>query len=93
MWSRTFITAVGERALKTFAQALAAALTAGGVGLFHVGWQAALATSAIAAALSVLTSIASGTVTPEGSPSLVEDPATAAAVAAAVKHPANRGRS
>ncbi len=60
-----------ERCLKTFAQSLAAVLAGNGVGLLTVPWSATLSTAAIAAALSVLTSMASAPVGEPNSPSLL----------------------
>ena len=55
---KVFWIATGERALKTFSQALVALFVAG-VTVLNVDWQQALAVSATAALVSVLTSIAS----------------------------------
>jgi hypothetical protein len=55
---KAFWIAAGERAVKTFAQALVALFVAG-VTVLNVDWQQALAVSATAALVSVLTSIAS----------------------------------
>jgi Putative lactococcus lactis phage r1t holin len=69
---------VGERALRTFAQSLVAfILTYGsGVGLADVDWRQGLGLAVVAAVVSLLTSVASWGVGPEG-PSLVteSDPA------------------
>jgi len=49
----------GERAIKTFAQVAVATITASQViGFFDVNWSEILSVSALAAALSLLTSIA-----------------------------------
>ncbi len=64
-------TAVLERALKTFAQALLAVLGAGSFGLLDAPWLPALSTAGMAAVLSVLTSIAGAGFGPDG-PGLVE---------------------
>ncbi|WP_225732392.1 holin [Nocardia sp. JCM 34519.1] len=71
MWTLLFWRAAAERALKTFAQALAAVLTSGSIGLFDPSWRGALSTAAMAAILSVLTSIASDYAAEPGNPSLV----------------------
>ena len=55
---KLFWVAAGERAVKTFAQALVAVFAAG-VTILDVDWQQTLAIAATAAVVSVLTSIAS----------------------------------
>jgi hypothetical protein len=55
----SYIKALGERAVKTFCQALIAALGAGATDLLSVGWRQALSVAGMAAVLSVLTSVAS----------------------------------
>jgi hypothetical protein len=62
---------LGERALKTFCQALIAAIGTGAVGLLDVDWRSALSVSAMAALVSVLTSLASPSFT-AGAPATVE---------------------
>jgi hypothetical protein len=76
--TRVFWLATAERAVKTFAQALLAALTiaqtAGtlGVDVLNVNWATAVSLAIGAAILSVLTSVSSGPVGPVDSPSLVD---------------------
>lgn len=67
-WKRT-----AERAIKTFAQAFVA--TGIVVGATSKEWQAAALAAVIAAALSVVTSIASSSVGEKDSPSLLDPPA------------------
>ncbi|WP_351234077.1 holin [Streptomyces sp. NPDC002133] len=55
--SAAFWAATAERAVRTFAQSLAAVLMAGATSLFDVDWPAALATAGLAALLAVLTAI------------------------------------
>lgn len=62
----SFWVAVAERGVKTFAQTLAATLSAGAVGILTVPWQDALSMSALAAAISVLTSVGSAGLTGGG---------------------------
>jgi hypothetical protein len=69
-FSRAFLAAAAERAVKTFAQTLAALVAANGSGVLHVDWAGGLSVAASAAVVSVLTSVASGTVGQPG-PSLV----------------------
>ena len=59
MLTGRFWGAAFERCLKTFAQALVAALGAGAVDVLSVPWGAALSVAAGAAVVSLLTSIAS----------------------------------
>ena len=55
---KLFWIAAGERAVKTFAQALVAVFAAG-VTILDVDWQQTVAIAATAAVVSVLTSVAS----------------------------------
>lgn len=71
MWSKTFWKDLAERGLKTFAQVLVATLTAAGTGLLDTDWGSALAVAGMAAVLSVVTSLASNVLNPDGTASLV----------------------
>ena len=62
MFTKDFVLAVLERALKTFAQALVAVFAAGAVTVLDVDWTQALAVSGTAAVISVLTSIVSANI-------------------------------
>jgi len=53
-----FWKAAGIRALKTFAQAMVAQIGAGSVGIVQFDWVGALSVSAMAAILSLFTSLA-----------------------------------
>ena len=64
-----------ERAVRTFAQALVAALTAGFVFTDGAAWGAALLTAAIAALVSLLTSVAASGVGDQSTPSLLPEAA------------------
>lgn len=55
----SFAKAALERAVKTFAQAWAAVLTAAGTGLLDSSWEASLSVAGMAALLSFLASVAS----------------------------------
>ncbi|MEU8957837.1 holin [Streptomyces sp. NPDC048518] len=57
MWTTAFWKATAERAVRTFAQALAAVLVAGATSLLDVAWGAAFGTAGLAALLAVLTAI------------------------------------
>ena len=48
----------GERAVKTFAQALLGVLMSGATGILDVDWVAALSVAALATVVSLLTSLA-----------------------------------
>lgn len=69
MWTKEFLLAVLERAVKTFAQTAAAMLVADGTGLLQVDWVAVLSVAGMAAVVSVLTSVGTGAAT-DGSPSV-----------------------
>lgn len=69
---KLFWIAAGERAVKTFAQALVAVFAAG-VTILDVDWQQTVAIAATAAVVSLLTSIASVRVGPFEGPSLVDE--------------------
>lgn len=69
---KLFWIATGERAAKTFAQALVAVFAAG-VTILDVNWSQTVAIAATAAVVSVLTSIASVRLGPFEGPSLVDE--------------------
>lgn len=60
MFTKTFWKDTAERAVKTFAQSMAAVLTAGVTGVLDVDWINALSVSLLATLVSVLTSVGSG---------------------------------
>ncbi len=71
IFTAAFWLASAERAIKTFAQTLAATLVASGVAtVAGIDWRLALGTAALASLLSVLTSIGSDLVTAAPGPSL-----------------------
>lgn len=75
MFTWIFWKQVLERAIKTFAQGGAALLVGDGIGVLEADWGKALSVAALAAVLSVLTSIVSAPVGPDKeSPSLVDTP-------------------
>ena len=76
MWTKRFWLSLVERALKTFAQTLIALWPLGenAFGLLDVDWKSSLSVAGLAAAVSALTSIASASIGPDGSPSLVGEP-------------------
>jgi hypothetical protein len=69
MLTKAFLLATLERAVKTFAQGLAALLVADGTDLLTTNWGDRLSVAGMAAVVSVLTSVASGAVGQPG-PSL-----------------------
>ena len=71
MFDKFFLMQLLERAIKTFAQTFVALAGASQMDWLNLDWQHLAATSAIAAGLSVLTSIASDKVGPIDSPSMV----------------------
>ena len=71
MFDKFFLHQLAERAVKTFAQTFVALAGASQMDWLNLDWQHLAATSAIAAGLSVLTSIASDKVGPIDSPSIV----------------------
>lgn len=72
MWTWEFWKSAGERALKTFAQSLVAALGVGAASpIWELGWLESLGIAATAMVLSALTSIASVGVGDPQDPSLV----------------------
>jgi len=73
MWTLDFWKDLGERAVKTFAQAMAAGLAAGVVGILDVPWVDVLSVSALVTLLSVLTSIGSAPFSSKGTASLVTE--------------------
>ncbi|GAB3422105.1 holin [Flindersiella endophytica] len=60
MWTVAFWKAAGERAIKTFAQVLVALVGTNLTGLVEVNWVGALTSAALAAGISILTSLAGG---------------------------------
>lgn len=71
MWSKQFLLDATERAVKTFAQAAVALLTAGATGLLGVDWLQVLSVAGLAALISLLTSVGSDSVGDRGTASLV----------------------
>lgn len=71
MFTVKFWTETLERAVKTGAQAIVAAVGVNAVGIADVDWQAAASAGALMMVLSVLTSVGSARFGPEDSPSVV----------------------
>lgn len=72
MFTKSFVLQSLERAVKTFAQTIVALAGAAQMDWMSLDWWHILATAGIAAALSVLTSIASDKIGPTDSPSMVD---------------------
>jgi hypothetical protein len=71
MFTKSFVLQLVERAVKTFAQTFVALAGASQMDWLTLDWVQLAATAAIAAGLSVLTSIASDRFGPIDSPSIV----------------------
>ena len=71
MRTKTFWIDAGERAVRTFAQALAAVLVVGFVFTDAAAWREALLASAVAALISLLTSVAASGVGDPDSPAIL----------------------
>lgn len=74
MFTKAFLIATLERAIKTFAQTAAMLLIGSATGMPMIGqldWAGVASASAVAAVLSVLTSIGSSAFTPGPGPSAV----------------------
>ncbi len=74
MFGQYFWLSTGERAVKTFAQALLALLSSGQLGLLDIDWVTALSAAGLSALLSVLSSVASAGTGAVGTPSLLAPP-------------------
>ena len=73
MWTLDFWKDLAERAVKTFAQSLAAGLVAGAVGVLDVPWVDVLSVAGLVTLASVLTSLASAPFSSKGTASLVAE--------------------
>ena len=73
MFTKTFLLDMGERAAKTFAQALLSILTVAGVTVLTLDWGETLAIAGTATLASILTSVVSSKVTSNDTASLVEE--------------------
>lgn len=73
LYDLDFWKAAGERAVKTFVQALLAAFGTTELGILDLPWESALSLAASAAVLSILTSLGSAHVGDNAGPSLANE--------------------
>jgi len=73
MWTIEYWKDLSERAVKTFAQSLAAGLVAGATGLLDVEWLTVLSVAGLVTLASVLTSLASAQFSVKGTASLLDE--------------------
>lgn len=71
LFSRAFLFATLERAIRSFAASLASLLTAAGTGLLDTDWGEKLSVSAMAALVTVLFAVAGGTLGKGDGPSFI----------------------
>jgi hypothetical protein len=71
LFSRAFLLATLERAIRSFAASLASLLTASGAGILDVGWADKFSVAAMAAVVTVLFAIGGGTLGKGDGPSFV----------------------
>ena len=71
VFNKRFVLDAAERAVKTAAQTAVALIGTGAVGVIDVDWQNVASVSAVAAVVSLLTSIASNPVGDRGTASVV----------------------
>lgn len=73
MWTKDFWVDALERAVKTFAQAAVATISANAMGVLDVDWLAVLSVAALAGVISIFTSVASAPLSTRGTASLVQE--------------------
>jgi hypothetical protein len=71
LFSRAFLLATLERAIRSFAASLASLLTAAGTGLLDTNWFEKLSVSGMAALVTVLLAVAGGTFGKGDGPSFI----------------------
>jgi hypothetical protein len=71
LFSRAFLYATLERAIRSFAASLASLLTAAGTGLLDTDWGEKLSVSAMASLVTILFAIAGGTLGKGDGPSFI----------------------
>jgi hypothetical protein len=71
LFSRSFLIATAERAVRSFAASLASLLTASGAGILDASWSENLSVATMAALVTVLFAIGGGTLGKGDGPSFV----------------------
>jgi hypothetical protein len=71
LFSRAFLFATLERAIRSFAASLASLLTAAGTGLLDTDWSEKLSVSAMAGLVAILFAVAGGTLGKGDGPSFI----------------------
>ena len=82
LFSRAFLYATLERAIRSFAASLASLLTAAGTGLLDTDWSEKLSVSAMASLVTILFAIAGGTLGKGDGPSFIGQEKLSAPLAA-----------
>lgn len=73
MFTITFLKALAEKAIRTFAQALGALLVADGTDILGTAWGDRLSVSGMAALIAILMAVGTGAVTANSTTSLVTE--------------------
>lgn len=90
LFSRMFLLATLERAIRSFAASLASLLTAAGTGLLNTDWGEKLSVSGMAALVTVLFAVAGGTLGKGDGPSFIGEERLQGAAASVVPAPRTR---
>jgi hypothetical protein len=90
LFSRAFLIATIERAIRSFAASLASLLTASGTGILETGWGEMLSVAAMASLVTVLLAIGGGTFGKGEGPSFIGEERLATGTAPAGGIPAAR---
>jgi hypothetical protein len=87
LFSRAFLIATGERAIRSFAASLASLLTASGTGLLATDWGEKVSVAGMAALVTVLLAVGGGTFGKGEGPSFMGEEKLVSATPSAVAHP------
>jgi hypothetical protein len=90
LFSKAFLLATLERAIRSFAASLASLLTAAGTGLLDTSWFEKLSVAGMAALVTILFAIAGGTLGKGDGPSFIGEERLKGEPAAAPAIPAQR---